>query len=147
MGKVLLILAVLALAPCVGRGQKKQVAGDEQVTAPGTTHREIDDFPAQVMKESDRMIVQNFIQIIESGDRQAISDIVRYPLGRGASRPPIGDKSEFIALFDEIFDDNILNIIENSNPATDWSEVGWRGIMLLDGRIWLDSDGKLIAVN
>lgn len=102
---------------------------------------------AQVTKESSLRIVQNFIHTIESGDPQAISELVHYPLRRGASTPAIGDKAEFIARFDEIFDENILKIITNSNPATDWSEVGWQGIMLLDGEIWLDYDGKLIAVN
>jgi hypothetical protein len=31
--------------------------------------------------------------------------------------------------------------------AADWSEMGWRGIMFLDGDIWLDLDGRLIGVN
>jgi len=102
---------------------------------------------AQIAKESYLRIVQNFIYTIESGDRQAISDIVRYPLRRGTSRPAIVDKSEFVARFDEIFDENILKIISVSNPQTDWTEMGWRGIMLLNGKIWLDHDGKLISVN
>lgn len=104
---------------------------------------------AQITKERDLKVVQNFIQTVKSGDRQAISEIVNYkfPLRRGSSRPPIGSKSEFLALFDELFDENILNIIVGSDPKTDWTEMGWRGIMLLRGEIWLDHDGKLIAVN
>ncbi|MEP7127717.1 MAG: hypothetical protein ABI729_02565 [Chitinophagales bacterium] len=38
-------------------------------------------------------------------------------------------------------------MIVNSKPSRDWSAVGWRGIMLFNGEVWLDDDGRLFAVN
>lgn len=30
---------------------------------------------------------------------------------------------------------------------TDWSEMGSKGLMFQNGEIWLDEDGKIIAIN
>lgn len=38
-------------------------------------------------------------------------------------------------------------MIVKSDPVKDWSAVGWRGIMLLNGELWLDCDGRIIDVN
>ena len=46
-----------------------------------------------------------------------------------------------------MFDRKLIDLIVNSNPAKDWSAVGWRGIMLGSGSVWLDYDGVLTAVN
>ena len=35
----------------------------------------------------------------------------------------------------------------NSNSSQDWSDVGYRGIMLNRGTVWIDYDGKLITTN
>src|SRR5262249_42797373 len=61
--------------------------------------------------------------------------------------PQIKNGQEFLKRYDEVFDDSIVKIIVNSSAAKDWSPVGWRGIMLSRGIVWLDYDGKLIAVN
>ena len=46
-----------------------------------------------------------------------------------------------------MFDDELVTIIGSSNINTDWDKVGWRGIMLYNGVMWVDTDGKVIAVN
>lgn len=53
---------------------------------------------------------------------------------------------EFLKRYTEVFDDSLTKMIVNSDPAKDWSAVGWRGIMLFNGELWLDYDGRLIAV-
>lgn len=47
----------------------------------------------------------------------------------------------------EIFDKTLIKMVVNSDPTSDWAEVGWRGIMLHNGDIWLDDNGKLMSVN
>jgi len=44
------------------------------------------------------------------------------------------------------FSPELKNMIANST-LKDWSAMGWRGIMLFDGDVWIDSDGELISVN
>lgn len=38
-------------------------------------------------------------------------------------------------------------MIVNSDIDKDWGAVGWRGIMLDRGQVWLNYDGKIKAVN
>ena len=54
---------------------------------------------------------------------------------------------EFIKRYNEVFDSDLIHKISSSSPKLDWSAVGWRGIMLFNGEVWLDYDGRLIAVN
>ena len=46
-----------------------------------------------------------------------------------------------------MFNDELTAVIASSNIDTDWDSVGWRGIMLNNGVMWVDTDGKIIAVN
>lgn len=91
--------------------------------------------------------VQRFINCIKSKDVATLSGLVNYPLRRNYPIPSISDSAEFVARFSEVFDDSLVSLISNSNVKKDWSEVGWRGIMIANGALWLDSDGKLIRVN
>ena len=61
--------------------------------------------------------------------------------------PDIKDEAELINRFDEVFNDELTAVIASSNIDTDWDSVGWRGIMLNSGVMWVDTDGKIIAVN
>jgi len=61
--------------------------------------------------------------------------------------PDIKDETELINRFDEVFNDELTAVIASSNIDTDWDSVGWRGIMLNSGVMWVDTDGKIIAVN
>ena len=56
------------------------------------------------------------------------------------------NKEEFKVRFNEIFDSTLINMISKLK-ISQWSEVGWRGIMLGNGQVWIDSySGKIIAV-
>lgn len=94
-----------------------------------------------------QLVVSDFIKVIKSNNVEKIADNVAYPLKREYPVPSIKNKQEFINHYKEVFDDNLKHEIINSNPATDWSAVGWRGIMLKQGIVWLDYNGRLIGLN
>ncbi|WP_418608578.1 hypothetical protein ACNSN2_03480 [Pseudoalteromonas sp. US3C1013] len=87
------------------------------------------------------------IAAFKAHDKTAIAAHIRYPLKRQYPLPDIKNEAEFINRFDEVFDDELVAVIGSSNINTDWDSVGWRGIMLNNGVMWVDTDGKVIAVN
>jgi len=101
----------------------------------------------QDMTIKNQKIVQKFIETIKTKNKEKICSLVRYPLTRENPIPEVKNKNELLKRFDEVFDTKLLTLIVKSKIKTDWSEMGWRGIMLLDGEVWLDFDGKLIGVN
>jgi hypothetical protein len=46
--------------------------------------------------------------------------------------------------FDEVFDESLKTEIAKSTPS-DWSQVGWRGVMLNQGIVWLSDDATTIT--
>ncbi|RYZ39597.1 MAG: hypothetical protein EOP49_30120 [Sphingobacteriales bacterium] len=102
---------------------------------------------AQPLKKEDQKLVQRFIEVVRAGDKAKVASLVTYPFRRPYPLPEVQNRKEFVIRYKEIFDDSLIRIICSSNPGNDWSRVGWRGIMLRLGEVWLDDDGKLIAVN
>jgi hypothetical protein len=101
----------------------------------------------QELSKEYQVIVSNFIDCVKNNKREKISEMIRYPLGREYPIPAIKDKQEFVKRYAEIFDEPLKQLIVNSKPTTDWTEVGWRGIMLGSGDVWIDPDGRLYGVN
>ena len=91
--------------------------------------------------------IKRFIEAVDSGDKQNVLDLTLLPIQRATPIPPVETQADFLDRYDQIFDEELVEIILHSNPETDWADMAWRGIMLADGLIWLDSDGKLRAVN
>ncbi|MGS0534841.1 hypothetical protein [Pseudoalteromonas sp. SaAl2] len=91
--------------------------------------------------------ISPIITAFKGGDRAAIAALIRYPLKRRYPLPAIKNEAEFINRFDEVFDDELATVIASSNIDTDWDKVGWRGIMLNSGVVWVDTDGKIIGIN
>jgi hypothetical protein len=102
---------------------------------------------SQILNKKYLPVVTDFIASVKSGSIEKLSTKISFPLKRAYPIPPIKNKQEFAKRYREVFDDEFIKKIINSKPLTDWSDVGWRGIMLLNGELWLDTDGKLIAVN
>lgn len=75
-----------------------------------------------------------------------ISENIVYPLKRTSPIPSVKNAEELKERFDSIFDEDLIRIITSSD-IDQWSEMGWRGIMLDDGILWMDYDGKITAVN
>lgn len=91
--------------------------------------------------------VKHIIRLFKEKDISKIIDLVNYPLRRAYPIRSIQNKNELRDQFNEVFDEIIVGKIANSTPDQ-WSEMGWRGIMLDDGVIWIDSyEGRIIAVN
>jgi Fe-S cluster assembly iron-binding protein IscA len=92
-------------------------------------------------------MLSKFISAVKEKDSESISKRIIYPFRRKYPLPDIQNAGEFIDRYTEIFDDSLQRIIVESDLHLDWTEVGWRGIMLRNGLLWLDTDGRLIRVN
>ncbi|MGO2129816.1 MAG: hypothetical protein ACTH4U_13820 [Pseudoalteromonas prydzensis] len=87
------------------------------------------------------------IAAFKDNDKAAISSHIRYPLSRAYPVPAINNAAELVERFDYVFDRQLIAQITSSNIDTDWDKVGWRGIMLNSGIVWVDTDGKIIGIN
>tara|TARA_R110000782_G_scaffold140_3_gene350 strand:- start:2406 stop:3632 length:1227 start_codon:yes stop_codon:yes gene_type:complete len=94
----------------------------------------------------DYRVIQKLIDSVVANDRISIADMVAYPFNRRHPLPSIVDRNDFIARFDQVFDDELRQMIESSS-SHNWNSVGYRGIMLGNGQLWMDYDGTIIAVN
>lgn len=90
--------------------------------------------------------IKQLIGVFKTKDKVKIADFISYPLGREYPLKSVKDKNDFIHRFEEIFDKEFVDYIAKSK-IEDWGEVGWRGIMFDDGKIWIDDDGKIVTVN
>lgn len=104
-------------------------------------------FSASALQPKESVLVQNIVDTFNSNNPVRIAKLVSYPLLRDAPIPAIKNEAEFIARFNEVFDQHLISLITKSNIQKDWSSVGWRGIMLADGELWLDHDGRIFSVN
>ena len=102
---------------------------------------------AQEFKKDYQDIVMTFIDCIKSENTEKLKTLTVFPFRRDYPLRDIKNETEFLERYDEIFDDSLINIIINSDVQQDWSVVGWRGVMLNHGALWLDYNGRLIAVN
>lgn len=101
----------------------------------------------QELKKEYQKFIQTFIDNVKGDKKEEIAKIISYPLNRESPIPAIKNKTEFVKRYSEIFDADLKKEILSSKPDKDWSEMGWRGIMLNQGTVWMDSDGKLTAIN
>ena len=101
----------------------------------------------QNLKPEYQKFIQSFINNVKADRKEAVADVVQYPLKRENPMASVKNKADFIKRYSEIFDADLKKEITSSNPDKDWQEMGWRGIMLNSGTIWFDSDGKLTAIN
>lgn len=92
-------------------------------------------------------MVRNFIYSVKQHDTNKIATIISFPFSREYPIPAIKNRKELGRRYKEVFDDSLVKLISNSSPEDDWRPVGWRGIMLLNGVVWLDYDGRLITIN
>jgi hypothetical protein len=101
----------------------------------------------QEMTKQQQKMVYDFIDCIKNEKKEKLLSKVSFPFRREDPIPSIKNKQEFLARYNEVFDEKLKKMIVNSQPDKDWSTVGWRGIMLFNGDVWLDYNGRLIAVN
>ncbi|MGH1391471.1 MAG: hypothetical protein ACRAUZ_15135 [Aeromonas jandaei] len=94
-----------------------------------------------------RPFVQQLVDAAEARDHQALANQMKYPFKQEYPIPSIKTPAEMLTRFDEVFDDAILKSIATSQVGQDWQTMGWRGIMLGSGEVWMDFDGKVIGIN
>lgn len=102
---------------------------------------------AQNLTPEQKASIEKFKQLVNNQDWVTLSETTIYPLKRTYPISPIENAAGFIERQSELFDDSFRSTITNSSVDNDWSLVGARGIMLKNGEVWLDSDGKLSAIN
>lgn len=98
------------------------------------------------LKKEQIQSIQKLINTFKTSNKTKIADLIYYPLRREYPLKDVKDKNDFIQRFDDIFDKEFLEYVSKSKMS-DWSEVGWRGIMLDDGALWIDDDGKIVTLN
>lgn len=91
-------------------------------------------------------VVQKFKEVIKTDNPEIIANYIEYPYSRYNPLPDIENKEDFINNYELIFDDWLKQVITDSK-LEDWDKVGWRGIMLHRGLVWINKDGKLKAIN
>ncbi|MBO6185910.1 MAG: hypothetical protein J6O88_14715 [Chryseobacterium sp.] len=102
---------------------------------------------SEKLDESKIANIKNIIALFKQKNIEDISQNVNFPLRREYPIPEIKNKEQFRQRFNEVFDKILINKIANSK-LSQWSEMGWRGIMLDNGTVWIESDeGKIIAIN
>ena len=97
-------------------------------------------------KEQYRLLINTIIEAVKNGNKDKVADLIHYPLYREYPLPPIYDKQDMIAKFDQVFDKELTESIGNSSFETDWDIVGWRGIMLDNGLVWVSYSGKIAKI-
>ncbi|MDP5198379.1 hypothetical protein [Flavobacterium sp. DG2-3] len=102
---------------------------------------------SQELKPEYQKFISTFISEVKNNNKNAVAARITFPLNRENPIPSIRNKTEFLKRYNEIFDKTLIDKIVKSNPAKDWSEVGWRGIMLYQGDLWIDTNGKIISIN
>lgn len=102
---------------------------------------------AQDLKPEYQKGIIYFIDCVKNNKKAAVADLIKFPFGREYPIPVIKNKAEFIKRYDQIFDANLKKEIISSKANKDWSQMGWRGIMLNQGNVWMDEEGHLIAIN
>lgn len=96
--------------------------------------------------EKQNQQITKIINAFKAQDKALISTLITYPLNRQTPVPAINNQQELVNRFDEVFDQNLINLIANSDVDNDWQAMGWRGIMFLNGKLWLDG-GKIRGIN
>ncbi|WP_300673636.1 hypothetical protein [Desulfoluna sp.] len=92
-------------------------------------------------------LVKDFKAAFLKGDKREISTFFKFPLKREKPIRSIRTSEELTERFEEVFDQHLSDIINSSDIHEDWDAVGWRGIMLQNGVLWMDYDGKIMAIN
>ena len=140
--KITLIALVVLLLACNQTGSKNTATTHEQpVDTAGKQTKQVDLNDEQIER------VKTIIALFKENNIDKISNQINYPLYREYPIPPIKDKEAFKQRFNEVFDSILIDKIANSK-LEQWSAMGWQGIMLDNGMVWVGySDAIITAVN
>ncbi|GEM_PF-273595 len=94
-----------------------------------------------------KQLIKNFTEHVKNNNVDALKAFVTYPLKREHPLDDIENAESFAKRYHEIFDEAFTSRIVNASIETNWSLMGAKGIMFDSGMLWLDADGRIIAVN
>lgn len=146
--KLTFIVFGLLLFGCNQRGSKNSsVANEKSINKADKPLAEDKAEFNDELKDYEIDSIKTVISLFKDKDFIGISNKISFPLCRQYPIPPINDKAEFKKRFTEVFDKILIDKIANSK-INQWSEVGWRGIMLDNGVLWMaNSDGIITTIN
>lgn len=103
------------------------------------------EFHRNISQEAAEKIL-SLIDAAGTRDIDAISKYIDFSISVAQGVPSIDNREEFMLRHEEIFDDYLLSSIAGSR-ASDWSPVGYRGIMFGNGDLWLSHEGLVYVAN
>ena len=103
--------------------------------------------PSYAVEKEYQHFIERFKNDVKIRNSENMSTYISFPFSRTYPVPDIRSKEELKKRFDEVFDDELTELIVNSDVEKDWNSMGWRGMMLNNGIVWLDYDGRLMTIN
>lgn len=91
--------------------------------------------------------LQRLVDLVKEDKVVELSNLISYPIVRSAPVPNINNKNEFILFYQTLFDDELKQKITHTSYNLDNTIDKYTGFGILSGFIWLDGDGKIIAIN
>lgn len=89
--------------------------------------------------------VAEIVSAVTRNDARRFASAVSYPLERPYPLRDVDDSVKMAIYYPVMVDDSLRNVLRNA-PAEEWSQNGWKGWTLQDGRyLWIDD--KLYALN
>lgn len=127
--------------------QNEKVAVSGEFEEKAAADYENSDSEQNTLEPEETDSIQKLIELFKKADIEGISNKISYPLDRDYPIPSIRNKEEFIKRFHEVFDQKLIDNIAQSD-ISQWTEVGWRGIMLDNGVVWMSfQPGFISAIN
>ena len=90
----------------------------------------------------DYAAAKKFQLALKKNDRQAVANLVHFPLLNEKPLASIRNSKEFLARWDEYFDSTTIPTVLAANAL----DYGWRGIALTGGIVWFDK-GRISSIN
>lgn len=127
--------------------QDEKVAVLGEIEGKVAADHERSDSEQNTLEPEEMDSIKKLIELFKKVDVEGISNKISYPLDRDYPIPSIRNKEEFIKRFHEVFDQKLIDNIAQSD-ISQWTEVGWRGIMLDNGVVWMSFEpGFISAIN
>ena len=127
--------------------QNEKVAVLGEIEGKVAADHERSDSEQNTLEPEEMDSIKKLIELFKKVDIEGISNKISYPLDRDYPIPSIRNKEEFIKRFHEVFDQKLIDNIAQSD-ISQWTEVGWRGIMLDNGVVWMSfQPGFISAIN
>jgi hypothetical protein len=100
------------------------------------------DINGRPIYEADYIAADKLQAALKNNNRQAIADLIHYPLARTKPLPSLRTDKEFLIHWDEYFNNANVKTILSAKAE----KFGWRGIALSNGILWFH-EGRITSIN